>query len=670
MPFRALALSAGALAIPVAGAFWIPGSLEDYAALLWLLALIPAFLLAYYRGWQGVATALAGGMAVLSLTQAAVVWLGGVLPDLLLAVVAAFVLVSLGVGWLAELFLRDVERVEDLAFTDLLTRLPNRRHARVFLENEFAAAERGRLLSVVLFDLDEFKRYNDRYGHQLGDEALRIFADVLGKSTRKMNLSARFGGEEFVSILAGSDAEGAMIFADRVRKTLKARELPNGSLSVSAGVAAYNPSMRSPDELLAAADHALYRAKRDGRDCVRLFGRTVFFETADADESLSPEETEDPGRSRDYPRPAEEIGRSAPPLTLLPHQTTDFGAGRKALVVDDEKPVRELISSYLTQEGFTVAEAGDVRGAVRQLHAEFDVVVVDLRLPGPPGTEVVQATKSRWPATQVIVITGLKDSGVAAEALSAGADRYLYKPFGMPELRSHITAALSARDRVVRERGSDRQAARADDARTVESRQSVVEGIRSLVRAAEIRDPYLRNHGSRVWAYANRLARVVDPDEEALPRESLRLACEVHDVGRLRVPATILGKEDSLSIRETERVQEHPGAGRQILEPILDDTLVLEVVSWHHERWDGSGYPDGLAGEAIPLGARLVAVADTLDALTSARPQRAARSWESAINEIRDRSGSQFDPALVDALEAVLPELREVFDGREIERSA
>ncbi len=127
---------------------------------------------------------------------------------------------------------------------------------------------------MVLFDLDNFKEYNDRYGHPAGDEALKVFADILAKTTRRMNLSARFGGEEFLSILAGSDLDGAVLFAERVRAALKAEELGSSPLTVCAGVALHNPSMGTPDELLAAADHALYRAKREGRNTVRLFGTT------------------------------------------------------------------------------------------------------------------------------------------------------------------------------------------------------------------------------------------------------------------------------------------------------------------------------------------------------------------------------------------------------------
>ena len=272
VPLRALILSLAALTVPAVGALLFSEFLGQYGPLLWLLLLVPAFLLAYYRGWRGVATALAAGMVTLSTTQVIASWMGITVPDLLLGVVVVYLAIAMGVGWLAERLHRDRNEVEDMAFTDTLTRLPNRRHALVFLENEFAAAERGRLLSAVLFDLDGFKGFNDRHGHPAGDEALRSFADILTQTTRRMNLSARFGGEEFLSVLAGSDVEGAARFAERVRIALAARALSGETLTVSCGVVAYHPSLSSPDDLLAAADHALYQAKREGRDCVRLFG--------------------------------------------------------------------------------------------------------------------------------------------------------------------------------------------------------------------------------------------------------------------------------------------------------------------------------------------------------------------------------------------------------------
>lgn len=269
IPLSGLALSFGALAVPVAATFWFPESSERYELLLWLLALVPAFLLAYYRGWTGVATALLVGMAVLSFVQAIVIALA--IPTnwvLLLCVIVAYISIALCVGLISELLHDERARAERLALLDELTEIPNRRLADLFLEKEFAAAQRGRHLAVVLFDLDRFKAYNDAHGHAAGDDALRAFVAVLNTRTRRMDLSARYGGEEFIAILSGGDLTGAVLFAESVRSSLKGQGGVIEGLTVSAGVAEYDDAMASASDLLAAADRALYEAKANGRDRV------------------------------------------------------------------------------------------------------------------------------------------------------------------------------------------------------------------------------------------------------------------------------------------------------------------------------------------------------------------------------------------------------------------
>jgi diguanylate cyclase (GGDEF)-like protein len=663
VPPRALALSLAALLVPVSGALRFPDQLGDNGALLWLTALVPAFLLAYYRGWRGSATALALGMATLSMTQVGVILLDREIPTILAGVVVAYLAISLGIGWLAETLHRDRSLVEDMAFTDLLTRLPNRRHARMFLENEFAAAERGRRLSVVLFDLDHFKEFNDRYGHPTGDTALAEFGDILGRTTRRMDLSARYGGEEFVSILTSSDTEGALIFADRIRGTLGATPIRGGGkLTVSAGLATYHPSMRSPDELLAAADHALYQAKNDGRNRVRLFGRAMLDPVqssratpSDLLERLGEEPAE-------YPRDPEEIGRTKPPLTLLPHQITGFGKERTVLVVEDDHQVRGMVSSYLEREGFTVERAADVPAGLETLARDFDIVVTDLRLPGPSGTELVSAVKSRWPMTQVVVITGLQDATTAAEALAAGADRYLLKPFGMPELRLHLVDALNRRDRAraLRIAGLPPEGDGRDRAR--EAQEAILEGTAALVRAAEKIDPHATGHGARVAAFAMRVADALDPDGVQIDRGGLRLGCILLDLGKVGVPESLWNKEGPVEAEERHRIEHHVRIGRTLLEPLLDDEVALSVVSWHHERWDGSGYPDGLRGASIPLPARVAAVCDALEAMTRPRAYRPAFEWELALKEVLSGAGTAYDPKVIQTVAGCAEDLRAIFD--------
>ena len=271
IPLRSLMISFGALAVPVMATFWFPESSSDYELLLWLLALVPAFLLAYYRGWVGVALAMLVGMVVLAGVQVAVIafdiqtnWV------LLLAVIVAYISIGLAVGLVSELLHQERARAERLALIDDLTEVPNRRLADLFLEKEFAAASRGRPLTVILFDIDRFKRYNDRFGHSAGDDALRHFVAVLAARTRTMDLCARYGGEEFIAILSGATAEAGVRFAEAVRTELANGE-SNRPFTVSAGVAEYAREMKDHTDLVEAADLALYQAKEAGRDRICTF---------------------------------------------------------------------------------------------------------------------------------------------------------------------------------------------------------------------------------------------------------------------------------------------------------------------------------------------------------------------------------------------------------------
>ena len=279
VPARAVLISGLALAVPLVATFVEPVATTEYDVLLWLLALVPAFLLAYYRGWRGAATALAIGMAVLVAAQAALLATGGSIErwPLLMAVVAFYIVLSLGIGVVTEMLHRARLDAERLSLVDDVTGLPNRRHVRLLLQQEFAAAQRGRVLSVVFFDLDGFKQYNDRYGHSAGDDALRAFSVALKRHTRAMNLTGRYGGDEFVSVLSTSDAMGATVFIGRVRSALYDMQPSRGRLTVSAGVAQFEGWMKSPDDLLVAADRALYEAKGAGGDATRIYDKIGAF---------------------------------------------------------------------------------------------------------------------------------------------------------------------------------------------------------------------------------------------------------------------------------------------------------------------------------------------------------------------------------------------------------
>lgn len=271
VPPRALALSLAALSVAGLAAIVWPSSLAELAGLVWLLALVPAFLFAYYRGWEGAAAGLLVAMILMIAIEIVPALIVGTEVDWRIAggVAVAFILASLGLGALAETLRRQKASALQLAFHDTLTAVPNRRMLDLFLAQHFAASQRGMKLSVVIFDLDGFKAYNDVHGHAEGDAALGAFGEVLRRQTRDSDVAGRYGGEEFLTILPGSAMGAARQYAERVREDLARHELPTGTrITVSAGVATADPTMNSPAELVRAADAALYQAKAAGRNRV------------------------------------------------------------------------------------------------------------------------------------------------------------------------------------------------------------------------------------------------------------------------------------------------------------------------------------------------------------------------------------------------------------------
>jgi diguanylate cyclase (GGDEF)-like protein len=243
--------------------------------------------MAYHKGWRGAATATAAAMLILVAVEVGLVAVFGSIDQIdwriFATVSVVLITVSLGIGLMSELQLRDKTSASLLAYTDALTGIPNRRVLDEFMTRYFAAAERGGALAVVMFDVDGFKRYNDRYGHASGDDALRAVSRILEKSTRGMDLTGRYGGEEFVTLMPGSLPSDAKVFAERVRAEIEqCRDFHGKGLTVSAGVAGYVPTMGTAKELLEAADVALYAAKETGKNSVVVSSVGEVFVPADS----------------------------------------------------------------------------------------------------------------------------------------------------------------------------------------------------------------------------------------------------------------------------------------------------------------------------------------------------------------------------------------------------
>jgi putative two-component system response regulator len=343
---------------------------------------------------------------------------------------------------------------------------------------------------------------------------------------------------------------------------------------------------------------------------------------------------------------------SAAPLRSFPASTVPLPAnGGRILVVDDELNICRLLDRYLTRLGHSVTTAHSVPEAVQKLGPDsFDLVITDLRLPGPSGLELLAEVRARAPGTRMMLMSAHADVTHAVAAIERGIDQLVLKPFDLESLRVRVTDSLA---RYEAEMGArrEREALEAElRQRDSDSKMWVLRSAHALAAAVEAKDAYTAGHATRVTAYALTIAEELGGID--LPR--FRLAGDLHDVGKIGVPDHVLNKPDRLSDDEFILVKRHPEIGERILQPMIDDPMVLGVVRWHHERWDGLGYPDNLVGEAIPLPARVLAVADTIDAMTSRRAYRMGLPWEVAVAEIRRCSGSQFDPAVVDVFERVL----------------
>ena len=316
----------------------------------------------------------------------------------------------------------------------------------------------------------------------------------------------------------------------------------------------------------------------------------------------------------------------------------------RVLVVDDQEVVARTVARWLEREGMRCELAFSGEEALRRCdRTAFDLVLADVHMPGGSGLELARALKARDSTVQVIIMTGSTTVETAVEALRVDADDYLVKPFDPPSLIHAVRRAAEHRRLVVENRDYRRHLEERvrEQARGLEA--LYLSSIESLVRALEAKDPHTRGHSDRVARHALSVQRHMP----GVPRESLRIGAHLHDIGKIGLRSDVLLKQGSLSDHEFGQVRRHPVVGVEILSPMLDDRVVLDVVRHHHERWDGRGYPDGLAGEAIPLAARIVSVVDSFDAMISSRPYRSGRTPSEALTELQAEAGRQFDPDVV-----------------------
>jgi len=325
------------------------------------------------------------------------------------------------------------------------------------------------------------------------------------------------------------------------------------------------------------------------------------------------------------------------------------------LIVDDDPTVRDVIGTLLSEEGYdcTTADSAE-RGVDLVRGREFNLVLSDVKMPGRDGLWLLDRVRSEHPATAVVVLTAFGDTEAAVECLRRGAADYLLKPPRATDLVRAIERALAKqRLDVARQRYKDSLERRVKEKTSELSRalrdleSSYGNTLAALVAALDAREHETSDHSQRVVRYTLAIADRIGIAAEERPH--IARGALLHDIGKIGVPDAILLKPGKLTDEEWVEMRKHAQVGFNIVSAIDFLHKAGEVVLSHHERWAGGGYPRGLSGEEIPLGARIFAVADTLDAMTSDRPYRRGTTLANARKEIARCSGTQFDPTVVEA---------------------
>jgi response regulator RpfG family c-di-GMP phosphodiesterase len=334
----------------------------------------------------------------------------------------------------------------------------------------------------------------------------------------------------------------------------------------------------------------------------------------------------------------------------------------RILIVDDEVNVRSLLLRHLENEKSECVTSPNAFDALSKIKDQcFSLVISDIMMPGMSGMELLRLVKKDNPETAFIMITGLMDLSAAVDSLRTGACDFITKPFELMAMRRSVERALERRRLLMENRWHQEELERKVQQRThalnealhdVEDSYKIT--LEALVAALDAREHETRAHSQRVREYTLTLAQTLGLQNNELLQAGR--GALLHDVGKIGVRDSILLKPGVLSAEEWVEMKRHPQIGYNILQSIDFLSPAAEIVLCHQERWDGKGYPNGLAGSNIPLGARIFAVVDTLDAMTSDRPYRKALSFETTLREIHSCSGTQFDPIVADAFLAIPPE--------------
>jgi diguanylate cyclase (GGDEF)-like protein/putative nucleotidyltransferase with HDIG domain len=508
------------------------------------------------------------------------------------------------------------EQARVAATTDPLTGLINHGALQLRVREEISRAGRGDTpLTCLLLDLDDFKAVNDERGHQAGDEQLRLVAAALRGELRDHDIVARYGGDEFVVLLPGTHADGGRLVAERIAAAVPVR--------CSVGVAHWHEPLTA-DELLERADRALLLAKRTGKQRVAVAGALLEEEL----ELVQAQAGSPDAIMREFWEmvAASESSRQAL-LTLPAFLRRAIDAEEVALfeLQGDRALVRAAVAGLPGAETFEVDRVPTTAAICERL------ALGAISRPTLPG---------------LLAAIGAEE---APEARHAPPGAYAVVPL-LKAGRPHGLVAIRTRRTLSTERLhlSELLARQTMAVFTAQPESGSPAAVQALAAAIEARDNYTHDHSEQVVSLATDVAKLLGLAPAEV--DAVRHGALLHDVGKLAIPNEILHKPGPLTDAEWRVMAEHPVIGERILRRTPQLGHLAPIVRHEHERWDGQGYPDGLAGTEIPIASRIILACDAYNAMITTRPYREAMSPEDAVAELRDKSGTQFDPQVVAAL--------------------
>lgn len=491
------------------------------------------------------------------------------------------------------------------ATVDGLTGLPNHRTFQQTLSDMCRRSQRkgGRPLCVVMADVDHFKIYNDTYGHREGDAVLQKVGKIMAAGLRHGDMAARYGGEEFALIFQNICKDDAFAAAERIRRAIADQTFRKGVVTVSMGLAEFPLDASTPGELVERADKALYHAKVTGRNRVFAWGTM----------GIRAQERND--------------GDDARTKTVL-------------VLEQPDDPCAGVLKDTLSANSCAVESAANITEAAELLKTRtFDIALVSLEALPRRDVKSLSTLAAIHPHMPIVLLTIDLPAHESREALRRGASDILLKPYNPAELP------------VVVERNIERQ--RLELQRLMQKSTGVMlQAIEALVAAIDAKDPFTAGHSQRVTALALALCEDLKLSNEE--RYALELAAKLHDIGKLALPDSALNKQSPLTEEEWQAMRDHPAQGARIVGAISELAYVSTIIRHHHERLDGTGYPDGLTGPAIPYMSRIIAVADAYEAMTSERAHRSRLTPAEAVAELRRHSGTYYEPEVIDVLERQL----------------